>query len=64
MGFVKSVTLHYFDIFPKVFPADKEVEITIYFQVVDNFPSSCPKIQKIQYSILFPQTPKLWVFPS
>ncbi|MBR3955877.1 MAG: PHP domain-containing protein [Clostridia bacterium] len=29
MGFVKSVTLHYFDIFPKVFPADKEVEITI-----------------------------------
>lgn len=29
MGFVKSETLHNFDIFPKVFPADKEVDITI-----------------------------------
>lgn len=29
MSFVKSETLHYFDIFPKVFPADKEVTITI-----------------------------------
>ena len=29
MGFVRSEELHYFDIFPKVFPADKEVEITI-----------------------------------